>query len=220
MDLVAKFCEKHQIPSDHGMDHLMRVRNAALQAVKDFELTLSQIRCIELACLLHDVDDRKFFNSKNYENAKKLLDQLDVDEEERELILKMISLVSASKNGNVLVEPSWLLIPRDADRLDALGLIGWERCIDYTIGAGKPMYCSETKLAVTNVELDQIIEGRYEQYLKTGKSASSLDHLYDKLLHLKAGSGSLFMIREFEKRCLETRQIAICLGKMLKCLNA
>jgi uncharacterized protein len=191
----------HNVCSSHGITHAIAVMNHAENALNQAENKLNQTtfkidekikRCVKLAALLHDADDRKFFpNNQNYENLKEILDDLPSDE--IDLIIKMISLVSSSKNGDRIPEDAinneWLLYPRYADRLEAIGIIGIERCFQYALTSKNPLYISTTPYVTTEEELWNVANiERYNQY--NGFSDSMIDHYYDKLLR-----ASIFPIR-------------------------
>ena len=149
-------------------------------------------RNIELAALLHDVDDSKYF-PEGSENARSILvetfgaknDAL-IDE-----IMEIISWVSASTNGNsvpVKVHSSQayhLLIPRWADRLEAVGRRGVVRCYQFNNERMLPLFTENTPRAKSEEELWRIAEGRLQKYMdRGGTSESMIDHYYDKLLHI------------------------------------
>jgi hypothetical protein len=72
-----------------------------------------------MAALLHDVDDRKYFDTQNYKNARDITSKV-VEKEENQLkIIRMVDLVSFSKNGNNIYpnDPQWYYYPRYADRV-------------------------------------------------------------------------------------------------------
>jgi uncharacterized protein len=140
---------------------------------------------ILLAALLHDADDHKFFpSSQNNENARKLLRSF--DNNTIELVIKMIKFVSCSENGDTVPEDakeqSWLLYPRYADRLEAIGKIGAIRCLQYSKTVGNPLFTKDTVRVVTEEEVNLIALERYRSY--KGKSVSMIDHYYDKLIKL------------------------------------
>lgn len=183
----------HNVCLSHGITHAIAVMNHAENALNQAENTLNQAtfkfdekikRCVKLAALLHDADDRKFFpNNQNYENLRQILDDLPSDEVE--LIIRMVSLVSSSKNGDRIPEDAikneWLLYPRYADRLEAIGIIGIERCYQYALTSKNPFYISTTPFVTTEEELWNVANiERYNRY--TGFSDSMIDHYYDKLL--------------------------------------
>jgi hypothetical protein len=89
-----------------------------------------------MAALLHDIDDRKYFNSNNYENARYCLSEAGVTKE-RDVysILKMIDLVSFSKNGNIILPeyPIRYYLPRYVDRSEAIGIQGLYRSYEYNM---------------------------------------------------------------------------------------
>lgn len=113
--------------------------------------------------------------------------------------LSIISVVSTSANGNAVPEgiPPWHLIVRHADRLEALGLVGLQRCYDYTIATGRPLALPITLRATSLDDLKQRVApaARFAAYCGSGpshvswgsgsgKSLSMVDHVYDKLLHI------------------------------------
>ncbi|CAH6418501.1 Hypothetical protein POVN_LOCUS218 [uncultured virus] len=131
-------------------------------------------------------EEKKVSLSEKYPIAASFLDAHGDTSVLRDLVLEMIDLVSASQNGNRTVKDKWKLVPRDADRLDALGKTGVQRCYDYTRSVGNPLCCADTPLAVNETQLTLIMKGRtLEDYVKGGgKSASMMDHFTDKLFHL------------------------------------
>ena len=180
----------------HGIDHALQVVKHVDKAleVTEYQLTDVQKEAIRLAALLHDADDGKFFTDSS--NASDILSEVATDEV-KELTLRMIDLVSCSKNGNSVVEPDWLLYPRYADRLEAIGEIGIQRCWEYSSHVKREAFDANTKRARNPEELYEIVTyQRFNNYVKLrGKmgNASFIDHFYDKLLHIgKVGNNSYF----------------------------
>jgi len=176
----------HKVCPSHGIDHAVAVMNHAENALNHAVFTVDERtkRCVLLAALLHDADDRKFFpNNTNYENLRNILETSPIDE--IELIIRMVSLVSSSKNGDSIphdaVDNEWLLYPRYADRLEAIGLIGVERCYQYALTTQNPLYVSSTPCVTTEEEMWRVATPeRYQHY--SGVSDSMIDHYYDKLI--------------------------------------
>jgi HD superfamily phosphodiesterase len=89
-----------------------------------------------------------------YANARSILARTcPGDAELHDLVVRMISLVSASGNGNgkddVTQDEPWVLWPRYADRLEALGAIGVHRAISYA-NKGKRMFALPSTPRVSN----------------------------------------------------------------------
>ena len=103
----------------------------------------------------------------------------------------MIEYVSASKNGNSVPEiaktnPEYLW-PRCCDRLEAIGTIGAVRCYQYALEIGNKLALpNSTPMPKTSEELwSFVVPERFDEYQRScGKSASMLDHYYDKLLQI------------------------------------
>lgn len=220
ISLLKQWCGKNEIPDDHGLKHYIDVYECAKPAT--VALTPDQRLAVLLACLLHDVDDRKlkrftFVGSVRlplpteeaatplttaYPVAASFLLDIEVSTVIRTLTLEMIDLVSTSKNGDrapLESDKLWMLIPRDCDRLQALGKIGAQRCMEYTVRTGMPLVTPTTSLPCNEAELKEVMKTRtLEAYVASGGvSASMLDHYMDKLFNLKPGSGNVVLEAAF-----------------------
>ncbi len=170
----------------HGIHHAIEVMRHAENAIKEYDIDCITKDAVILAALLHDADDSKFFpNNKNNENLRTVLK--DFSKEFVDLVERMVNLVSVSKNLDNIPEDvkdkEWMLIPRYADRLEALGFIGIERCYTYGKLVNTPLYVEDTPKAKSIEEIwsYSTIE-RFNSY--KGKSKSMIDHYYDKLIRL------------------------------------
>lgn len=207
---LKTFYNENKIDVSHGYSHAVAVYDHARKAIDEHQTMISEPnqQAILYASLLHDVDDHKFFPKNiNYENARKLLQG--VAPEVANMTIYMISLVSCSVNGNsqkgIFPEWDWLLIPRIADRLEAIGNVGIERVIGYGKYLGRPMHTELTPRALSKHELEQIAtDERFGKYLQGVRSPTTLDHFYDKLLHIgkweKFGTSNPYLVRMAKKR--------------------
>jgi uncharacterized protein len=103
------------------------------------------------------------------------------------LVKKMIDLVSCSSNGNSNdnAVPQWMLYPRIADRLEAIGQIGILRALQYGEYRNRPMYDDNTERAYTLDNLRKIAcPERFKRYLEGIRSHTTIGHFYDKILHI------------------------------------
>lgn len=133
---------------------------------------------IELACLLHDIGDRKVINKKNddYNIAYNFLLAQSVNREVIKSVIYIIKNISFSKSlSNKFVDKSIeLQIVQDADRLDALGAIGIARTFAYGGSAKQVLY-------------DPRIKPRKNMSSEEYKShkTTTLNHFEEKLFLLK-----------------------------------
>jgi uncharacterized protein len=203
VDLLEGVLEEKNVSPCHGIEHARVVMYHAYNALEDYDISQEDKLAVLLASLLHDADDRKFFpDHHDYENLRKILTDNGKTPDFIEKVVYMVSIVSASKNGDKIppqvVGKEWMLIPRYADRLEAIGLIGIERCLTYTVNVSKmPLYIASTPRPKTEEEIwAQATASRYAKY--DGNSQSMIDHYYDKLLRL-----SVFPIRNkyFDSEC-------------------
>ncbi len=168
--------------SGHDFDHTLRVYHMATRLAMEEG---ADVETVQLAALLHDVDDRKL-SPETYEGklrAVGFMKENGVKTEKIETIVDIISRISFSAHR----EPPQSIegkCVQDADRLDAMGAIGIARTFAYGGSRGRRMH--------DPARLDP---------------NASVQHFYDKLLRLKesmhtatgrrlAGERDLFM-RQF-----------------------
>jgi uncharacterized protein len=202
--------EKYQIDESHGLHHGLIVLCNVSKALEEVNNSLGMNKrekiLVKLAALLHDIDDHKYFpDNHKFENAREILNTPEIKEidnlTENDIssILLMIYLVSSSTHGDTMPVglPEWYFYPRYADRLEALGIIGIERTLEYTIKKGQPIFKTSTKRGLSKENLYENIatEERYKTY---SQSVSMMDHFYDKLLRL---GNYPISNKYFEKEC-------------------
>lgn len=157
--------------SCHDYYHCIRVYNNAMLICKDMDCDK---QLVSVASLLHDVDDAKLFDSKDYDNAKRILNDLHY---EKDFIEKVISIIKdVSFKGKDSVIPCSLegKIVQDADRLDAIGAIGIARTFAYGGNHNRLIYDPSIK---PNLNID------YNQYKNANNP--TINHFYEKLFLLK-----------------------------------
>lgn len=158
--------------SGHDWWHIHRVRNLAL---KISEKETGDKFIIEMASLLHDLDDWKLNHHATESKAESWLKKLEMEKADIEKILEIIGQVSYKgagvENKATSIEAK---IVQDADRLDAIGAIGIARTFAYGGNKGRLIYHPEIKPEMHN---------SFEEYKKT--NAPTINHFYEKLLLLK-----------------------------------
>lgn len=204
MVMAHNLLDNSKVDKGHGYTHAQDALELGYNAIiNSKDLSAMQKVTVLLACLLHDVDDRKFFESEDYDNARSIVRKTHPKLEEG--VIELISLVSCSKNGNTPVEEPWKAIPRDCDRILALGIVGVCRCFLYTKKVNMPFFLGDTPRCHTEEELWKVATPeRFKAY--KGESRSMIDHYYDKLLHIhKMSSGN----EHLEKRAKEEHKIMV-----------
>ena len=207
LKVCEDFLETAKIDKGHGIDHITAVLSHVDNALAVMTKKLDPIHtlAVRVAAILHDVDDHKFFDSSvEGVNEKFLLSMFEQRIEQfirthgalsdvhsykefEALVKRMIDLVSCSSNGNSNDNcvPQWMLYPRIADRLEAIGEIGILRAIQYGEFRNRLMYDDNTERAYTIEELRSIAcPERFRRYLAGIRSKTTLGHFYDKILHI------------------------------------
>lgn len=160
--------------SGHDWWHIFRVVNLAKHIG---EKEGANIEIVELAALLHDLDDWKLNESdgSHLPKARKILSENRYPTDIINTILGIIDEVSF-KGAGVETKPSTLeaMVVQDADRLDAIGAIGIARTFAYGGHKNQPLHDPEIK---PNLHCS------FEEYKKT--RTSTINHFYEKLLLLK-----------------------------------
>ena len=146
--------------SGHDYHHTLRVHALARQLALEEGANVERV---ELAALLHDVDDHKLSpeTAENKTRAVEFLHSQGVPEGEIAAIVRIIDQISFSRNTT---PPDTLegKCVQDADRLDAMGAIGIARTFAFGGSHGRPIF-------------DPTGEDK----------TTSIQHFYDKLLRLK-----------------------------------
>jgi len=170
----------------HDWWHVHRVRNLAKRIAREEG---ADIFIVELAALLHDIGDYKFFQGDEEAGAAKVREWLSSLEIPPSLIDKIIEITSQisfmhtlpdkgkrenKKNSATLTISKELMSVTDADRLDAVGAIGIARAFTYGGFFNRQIYDPATK---PNKSITK------EKYKIT--EAPSINHFYEKLLKLK-----------------------------------
>ena len=163
--------------SGHGMDHINRVLELSL---KFAEKENANKDIVSLIALLHDVDDYKLFgidNAENLTNAKKIMEDCNVDKNTQEQVCLALSNIGYSKRLKGFC-PTTLegKIVSDADMCDALGANGILRVYTYSLKNGKPFF---------NKDIFPIEDISAEKYTRRCAD-SSVCHIFEKILKLKS----------------------------------
>lgn len=176
--------------SGHGVDHIMRVWNTAKMLCVDY-LGEVDSEVLQLAALLHDVDDHKI--NPNGHAAEDYLRSIGLPEAMVQKILSTISPISFSVSGtNPCFDTIEQKLLSDADKLDAMGAIGICRTVAYGASKGRPLYDTETPEESTIQHFyDKLLKLRGCMQTKAGRAEAERRHQYmvDFLRQLSAETG-------------------------------
>lgn len=159
----------------HDWFHVERVYKNA-KAINEEERANGLI--VQLAALLHDIADSKFHNGNEElgpQLAGDFLRGQGLPDEVIYHVQQIIRNLSYSSNlGTVGYQSAELNVVQDADRLDAMGAIGIARAFTYGGFKNREMY---------NPDVPPQLDMSKEQYKRS--AAPTINHFYEKLLHLK-----------------------------------
>jgi uncharacterized protein len=161
-------------PTGHDWYHAHRVRNTALRLAENEG---ADPFVVELAALLHDVDDYKFSGSAaaGPEHARRYLATIGVSQRVRVAVAEIIAHMSFE---GALVPERRLSVEgqcvQDADRLDASGAIGIARTFAYGGFVGRLLHDPDAPVTLHTDAADY----------RAG-SAGTINHFYEKLLHIR-----------------------------------
>ena len=160
--------------SGHDYHHTMRVYRLAMQIA---EQENADMLIVQLAALLHDVDDVKL-SPETHEakkNAVGFMKNNGVDDKVIASVCKIIDEVSFAGTDSVVPSTLEGKCVQDADRLDAIGAIGIARTFAYGGSKGRRIHDPDIK-PMTNMN-----KADYHQ----NHNSTSINHFYERLLLLK-----------------------------------
>lgn len=170
---TADFVKSKSLGESSGHDwwHIYRVHKLAVYLGKQERANLY---IVELAALLHDLDDWKF-NATGSSHAADWLMQCGVDLGTIQNIVCVIGQVSFKGAGETnRAETIEAKVVQDADRLDAIGAIGIARTFAYG---------GFNKSEIYNPDDKPGLHENFEAYKKS--QSHTINHFYEKLLLLK-----------------------------------
>lgn len=164
--------------SGHDWRHIERVWRNACDIGK---AEGADIQHVELAALLHDLDDWKVTGVAPGERpmrAEAIMRDLDLDSEVIDDVCHTIKVMdfksSLEGQGDLSLEAQ---VVHDADKLDAVGAVGIARCFVFNGHIARPMFDPDI------FPDDEITRAEYTDL--TRDKNTGINHFFDKLLRLK-----------------------------------
>lgn len=159
--------------SGHDEWHTLRVYELATKIAKEEN---ADLMIVQLAALLHDVDDIKI-SSDTYVNKTKtvsLMKQYGVEDRIISAVCSIIDEISFAGDDTVVPKTIEGKCVQDADRLDAIGAIGIARAFAYGGNHNRALYKPDLKPCIHMTK---------EEYIN--HDSTTVNHFYEKLFKLK-----------------------------------
>jgi HD superfamily phosphodiesterase len=204
LDFVVKACEGRD-PS-HGAPHMQIV---AQDSLKIFDLTVTDSHPLfarrdelreltEVAAYLHDVPDHKYDHDGTLEAKCRafLADDLGYSAEKVDLVMNIVMRVSFSKEEKAYKSDTPLDWPdvlgdyvivrhivSDADKIQAIGDIGIERCAQYTMEHQPGIDRASLKQDI-HIHFDEKLGRLYGEFIRTEAGKAMAKPHHDRMLEI------------------------------------
>ena len=181
--------------ASHDWNHIVRVRKMANYIACEENLSGDKKTVVELAALLHDIDDWKYNAQKGHEDGQKgqkghedgkVMQFLSAHPGcSLGLMAKVLHTVGNigfrdELRGNTVMTPEIACV-QDADRLDAIGAIGVARACIFGAAKGREFYTPDKHYNLADHSEMTMTFAEYNR----GCNTPTIDHFYDKLIFLK-----------------------------------
>ena len=180
----------------HDYFHTLRVFNMSTRIA---ECEGADLEIVQLAALLHDVDDRKISpeTCESQTNAREFLVSNKVNENTVERICQIIREISFGGNSATPTTLEGQCV-QDADRLDAIGAIGIARAFAFGGHHNRHMYHPDIRPKPNMTK---------EEYVKS--ESTTINHFYEKLFKLTALMNTKTAIQIAEAREVYMKEFVV-----------
>lgn len=192
----------------HDPFHAYRVRNLALSLASEEGLHPDSLHVVELAALLHDIDDHKYASRgpREFPTADEFLVMSGVETDKKHAILTIIQKMGykeelAAAPAETTYTPEQLGVPPEADGLDAmrtivphqpytpeLGVVQDADRLDAmgAIGIGRTFtYGGSRNHPMFDPSILPRLTMTQEEYTQGAMKQTTINHFHEKLLKLK-----------------------------------
>ena len=186
----------------HGHLHMKSVCDNSLRIVDELKIwDKNDIKDIMVVAWLHDINDHKYSNAELEKELDNLLEEVYPNKKQKQShILNIIERISYSKENKTLQNNEkldWLdvlgskgilirNIVSDADKLEAIGKVGFERCVEYTKHSYKEKHNCEIPFEDLVKEVknhaDEKLLRLKDDFIRTTPGKKMAEPLHDELL--------------------------------------
>lgn len=189
--------------SSHNYEHMTRVTNYAMNIMKEEKITYWKTwKYAAVGSMLHDVHDKKYDNDgsltqavRDFLNTGGYIDDVD-------LLMKIMDYVSHTKEVNAIKSGHPINFEKelgefgatvrhiihDADKLDALGAVGFDRCSQYqthwyvTKYGRDPTKEELAKMVIEHADTKLLL--LKDQFIRTSTGKMMAEQLHHELMYL------------------------------------
>lgn len=199
-EFVEKVCKGRD--DSHGHKHMENVANNALKILVGEEVDCYRyLDKVMTVAWLHDVADHKYDKDGTLKmQVREFVGTIFADEKECDIIMKIIDLISYSKENNAIKNGTIIDFEKelgkenafirhvisDADKLEAMGKIGVQRCVEFT----QHTYKEKHGIDIDGEVLKQTVKEHAnekllrlkDEFMRTNTGKKMAEKLHDELI--------------------------------------